>query len=861
MGEVANLPRQQPAPQVQALAQDLIQHAHVIVIQLDADNRVVWINAGAEHITGYAPADLVGRDWFEVLVPRSRYPYVWEQFTRGADTGIPASFENPILTRSGEERFISWHNRELRDGARATGTISLGIDITERRLAAEALRESQTRYKTLVEQATDIIYQTDNRGRFTFVNPVVTRVLGFSPDECIGRHYLDLVAPEARKEARAFYRAQVAQRTPTSYLELPIITKTGERAWLGQNVHLTLDGDRVAGFQAHARDISKRHRAEEALRQSEERFRSLAAASPMGIFHTDAQGRCEYVNAKWQDITGLDLEANFGDGWTQAIHADDRVLVSTWWGACTREGREFSLEFRFQRPDGEIRWVQAQAGAIRDNSGAVTGFVGIAEDITDRKRIDGELRAQRDFALQVMNTIAQGLAVTDAQGRFEYVNPALADMLGYPVEKLTYKDTMEIILEEDRPLLKEARGRRREGEVDTYDVRFKGSEGKVIDVLVTAVPRIKDGEYHGAIAIITDLTERKQAETAIREANEKLTAWVGQLQQRNREISLLGEMTEYLLGCQHQKEIAKVVALFLPQLFSKLSGALYVLTPANDLLEAVTSWGEGAPTAHVFVPEDCWAVRRGRGHTWTSTTAGLPCPHLGPHPPDATICIPLAAQGESLGVLHLAIRGTDLQPPDIWDESVEKLAGAVAEQIGLAITNLRLRETLRHQSIRDPLTGLFNRRYMEESLVRELQRASRGGIAVAVIMLDLDHFKRFNDSFGHAAGDALMRALATVLQKGIRAEDIACRYGGEEFALILPGAPLHIAQARAEGIRQAAARLSVEHQGTSLGAVTLSLGIAVFPDHGATGEKVLKAADAALYRAKAEGRDRVVTAG
>jgi len=221
----------------------------------------------------------------------------------------------------------------------------------------------------------------------------------------------------------------------------------------------------------------------------------------------------------------------------------------------------------------------------------------------------------------------------------------------------------------------------------------------------------------------------------------------------------------------------------------------------------------------------------------------------------------MASQGEALGVLHLAIRGTDLPHPDTWDESVEQLAGAVAEQIGLAITNLRLRETLRHQSIRDPLTGLFNRRYMEESLVRELQRASRAGIPVSVIMLDLDHFKRFNDSFGHAAGDALMRALATVLQKGIRVEDIACRYGGEEFALILPGAPLHIAQARAEGIRQAAARLSVEHQGTSLGAVTLSLGIAVFPDQGATGETVLKAADTALYRAKAEGRDRVVTAG
>ena len=460
MGEVANLPRQQPAPQVQALAQDLLEHAKVIVIQLDAEHRVVWVNAGAGSITGYAPDELLGRNSFEILLPRERYGHVWETFKRG----IPPLFENPILTKSGEERFIQWRNLEISDATGSTGLISLGIDITERRLA-EALRESQDRYKTLVESAIEIIYQTDHRGHFTFVNPVVTRVLGFSPEECVGRHYLDLVAPEAREETRAFYRAQVAQRTATSYLQLPVITKTGERAWLGQNVQLMFDGDRITGFHAYALDITERHRAEEALRQSEERFRSLAAASPMGIFHTDAHGRCEYVNAKWQDITGLDFEKNLRHGWTEAIHADDRGLVSKWWDTCTREGREFSLEFRFQRPDGEIRWVQAQAGAIRDKVGAVTGFVGIAEDITDRKRIDGELRAQRDFALQVMNTIAQGLAVTDAQGRYEYVNPALAEMLGYPVERLTYKNTMDFIHEDDHAVIKAARGRRREGAV------------------------------------------------------------------------------------------------------------------------------------------------------------------------------------------------------------------------------------------------------------------------------------------------------------------------------------------------------------------------------------------------------------
>ncbi len=844
----------------QALAADLIERANAIVIRMDAAGCIVWVNAGAESITGYPRDELLGRNLVDVLAPRARYPHAGEEFTRLANAGIPVELEHAIVTKSRAERFIAWRGQGIRDAGSPPGTVVFGIDITERRLAEQALTASHDRYRYLIEQANDIIYQTNHRGRFTFVNPVVTRMLGFTTDECLGRHYLELIAPEARDAARTFYLAQLTERTPTTYYEFPALTKDGGHVWLGQNVQLMMDGERLIGYHAQARNITTRREAEDALRQSEGRFRSLASASPVGIFYTDARGQCEYGNSKWLEITGLNRQDSLGDGWMRALHADDRSLVSTWWETCAREGREFTMEFRFQRPDGDVRWVQTQAAAIRDTDGAVTGFVGTVEDISDRKRVDGELQTQRDFALQVMNTIAQGLAVTDAKGTFSYVNPALANMLGHTIETLTYKDPMDIIMEDDREILAKARARRREGETDTYEIRFRCATGKIIHVLVTAVPRMKDGEYLGSIAAITDLTERKQAEQTIRDANEKLTGWVNELEQRNREISLLGEMTEYLLGCQHLEEISKVAALFLPQLFSKLRGALYVKGPSGDLLEAITTWGEGAPTSHVFVPEDCWAVRRGRMHAWTSTASGLSCPHLGLKPPEATMCAPINAQGESLGVLHLARPADTGGSDDLSSGSVGQLASAVAEQIGLAITNLQLRETLRHQSIRDALTGLFNRRYMEESLVRELQRASRAGIPVSVIMVDLDHFKRFNDSFGHAAGDALLRSLAAVLQKGIRAEDIACRYGGEEFALILPGAPLHIAQTRGEAIRQATARLSVEHQGTALGSLTLSLGIAMFPDHGSTGEKVLKAADAALYRAKAEGRDRMIVA-
>jgi diguanylate cyclase (GGDEF)-like protein len=174
----------------------------------------------------------------------------------------------------------------------------------------------------------------------------------------------------------------------------------------------------------------------------------------------------------------------------------------------------------------------------------------------------------------------------------------------------------------------------------------------------------------------------------------------------------------------------------------------------------------------------------------------------------------------------------------------------------LTLSEARLRE----QSVRDPLTELFNRRYMEETLRREVRRAEREDRPLGVIMLDIDHFKRFNDTLGHAAGDGLLRELGHLLPRSVRESDVVCRYGGEEFVLILPDASLEVARQRAEHLRGEVSTLHTIHKGRSLGAVTISLGVAAFPAHGASGEAVLESADAALYRAKGEGRDRVVVA-
>jgi diguanylate cyclase (GGDEF)-like protein len=222
-------------------------------------------------------------------------------------------------------------------------------------------------------------------------------------------------------------------------------------------------------------------------------------------------------------------------------------------------------------------------------------------------------------------------------------------------------------------------------------------------------------------------------------------------------------------------------------------------------------------------------------------------------------CLTLLAQGETLGILYL-VDGQPTNEPADQARMLEKtkLAKILADNIGLGIANLKLRETMRNLSIRDPLTGLFNRRYMQESLVQEQHRTKRAQTQLAVIMIDIDHFKSFNNKFGHDGGDAVLHALGALLKSAVRRSDTACRYGGEEFALILSSSTAESAYQRAEKIREEVMLLKVNHAGHDLGAITISLGVAIFPDHGSDAVAILKAADVALYQAKHGGRNRVI---
>ncbi len=347
-----------------------------------------------------------------------------------------------------------------------------------------------------------------------------------------------------------------------------------------------------------------------------------------------------------------------------------------------------------------------------------------------------------------------------------------------------------------------------------------------------------------------------EAKETVKRVNRELRKRVQELERRNREATLVGHMGSLLEVSRTSDEAYEVIERASRTLFPGTAGAVLTLPESRVVVEATARWGKPAPKTQVFAPEDCWALRQGRLHVVESPEFGPRCGHVSPDPERPYLCIPMTAQGATLGVFHVAAAGRVVDGK--LDPDIRQLALWVAELLALSLANFRLRETLHLQSTRDSLTGLYNRRYMEETLEREISRATREGGSLGVIMIDLDRFKSYNDRFGHAAGDQLLRSLAGNLAANIRAEDVACRYGGEEFTIILPNANKDETRRRAEVLRSHGPTVALAN-GERPG-ITLSLGVAAFPDDGSTADALLGSADRALYRAKAEGRDRVEVA-
>ncbi|MBS1816108.1 MAG: diguanylate cyclase [Acidobacteria bacterium] len=410
---------------------------------------------------------------------------------------------------------------------------------------------------------------------------------------------------------------------------------------------------------------------------------------------------------------------------------------------------------------------------------------------------------------------------------------------------LTCQQVLASMTEQERKLLKE----RTDASQQQSQFSLFTESGLAIPCLLVLIALFS--------LLLRDALMRNRIAKASRRTNAKLATNVKTLHENAHVAKLLALSRDELQLCTEVQQVYRAAADRFSQLLPETSGALCIINSSRNLVERVASWPdpEQSVVSEIFAPENCCGLRSGQLR-WKGTGASaIDCEHFSGEAPGAYFCVPLVAQGETTGVLFVECPTEEArQNVERRDEGVRQLVQLTA----MTLASIELRKKLERQSIRDGLTGLFNRHFMQIAFDRELARSTRRKSTLAVLMLDVDHFKQFNDQFGHAAGDTVLKEVARVIGSSVRAEDLVCRYGGEEFTIILPDIGLDAIKERAEKVRQAIEDLRTQIGNHVRGDITISIGGALFPRDGQTSEELLKCADAALYRAKHEGRNRVV---
>lgn len=680
----------------------------------------------------------------------------------------------------------------------------------------QALRLSEQRYRQLVETASEGIWVLDVGGYTSFVNQRMADMLGYTPQDMLGRHFLDYVDESGRQQAVLIMQPQIA---------------AGRAAPSGRHDFRfkRADGNLITTIVATA-----------AIPERNEEMPGLLAVV------TDISDRESIA----RDLARLTAEL------------EARVLERT------AELAESTLKLQ-----GEIE---------------------------ERKRTEARLREKEQNLRAILNGTAEGIICTDHEGVVESFNPAAERLFGYSAEDLLgshigrlmpspYRESSPELLAQltnggnvQRPggLASEVKGVRRDGSIFPMELSLSGIEVNGEIKCVSIVRDITDRKgaeisiqsLNADLALRTaeliaanqrlerEVSERSEAEVALQHANERLQESLARLREHTEDMQKLNALAEMLQSGQSVQEASQIIGHAVRQLWPGCQGAVYLARLGENTVELSHHWGGGQDgdaqePVEAFLPhDDCWALRRGKPFLSEAGNPHLRCRHCQDCEATETLCIPLMAQGLLVGLVCLS--GARLGSLDDPDHA--SLIQSLAEHGALGLANIKLRESLQNKSERDELTGLYNRRFLQEQLTIEHARARRSQGSYAILIADIDHFKRYNDQFGHDVGDYVLCEVAKGIASCSREGDIVARYGGEEFVVFLPGASPDEACQYAERVRETIAtgvRLDNDLPG-----VTLSIGVASFPHHADGWQHVIKCADEALYRAKATGRNRVSAA-
>jgi diguanylate cyclase (GGDEF)-like protein/PAS domain S-box-containing protein len=693
--------------------------------------------------------------------------------------------------------------------------------------------------------------------RIIKANRMLCRMLGYSETE-ICKQQLQTIAqnPEVFSQ---LIRQILDKVYPVSKIEGQFYRKDGETVWIRMTISAI--AEEYAGEKCCLtiiEDINDRKSAEQNLQTEKQLLEWLINSSVDGILAFDRDGFFTIWNPGMERIFGVKASETLGRPAFLACPFFKNLGEDSSFAAALKGKKVISRDKCYVVP-GSVKstYFEGYYGPIYNpGDGEVIGGLAIIRDVTDRRLAEEDKRVSEERYRELFDNAYDMVYTHDLTGKITSINKAAERILGFPrVEALEMKFA-QFVAPEHRQAARRMMERQVSEEMPiTQELEFIAKDGSQVSMEVINRLIFREGKPFGIQGIARDIRERKKSEAALQDANKKLEAWVQELEQRTRDMTLLNEMGDILRACLTTEEIYEVIVRISQEVFPVQGGALFVMGPLRNLVESVAEWRDASQIKPTFTPDECWALRRGRIHWVEDTKTGLLCKHLQSPHPKGYICVPMMAQSEAVGVLHLT-HSDESQ----MSEAKQRLAAAMAERIAMALSNLRLHETLRNQSIRDPLTGLFNRSFMQESLELELRRSARSHNALSVIMITLDGFQNISENYGLDTGEFTLHRTGALLQSNIRKGDIVCRFSGHTFVAVLTQCTHEVGRQRAERFRKLLKTLEIKNNIGKIAPISASLGLVTYPDHGQTVETLMSSAEAAVSRARNNGGDCVVTA-
>jgi len=827
------------------------------IVTINMEGRVVELNEAAFRMPGYSSREeLIGANVFDFVAEKDRERAANDMMKSISEGTAVRNAEYTLMKKDGSTFDCEMSAAMLKDAFdNPVGFIAVERDVTPRKLAEEALRESEERYRRLVESSPHGIQVIDTGGVITFANPAYQKMLGYTEEELLGESVLNLLEPIAKRDELRNYLHYLVKEQPS-----PTTYNQQNRAKDGRIIDMAVDWDynrdeqgHVTGFTSVITDITEQKRAQEALRESEERYRTLFEEAPACITVVDTSGVIVNCNDEIVNISGYTRDEVTGKRFDELLTLDSGDLPET--EQDFRDiigGKRASIQtLGIIRKDGQRRWLSIRVAPLQ-SGGKVYGILIYAVDVTQRRQAEEELQeSEAKYSAVVEQSQTAVIIVQDYV--FTFVNQAAAKLSGYSRDELIGMKISRLFAPRLRELMDEMYRQRMEGEEvpPLYESQIRRKDGALVDVEISA--SIID--YRGKpadVALIYDITERKRAEEEIKRHAQRET----NLRQITQAISQTMDMDEMLDNVLHrvcEVEDATIGAIFVLDLDTgevvlrahtgvseSFVNSMGVLKLSGAEMKRMLEWrGKALQPEKVFdrinTARVAEAVKR-EGLQWH-------------------IILPFWSKGIPMGALTLG----DLRHRRL-SKDAEDLLVAIGSEIAVGIDNIHLLERTMELSSTDELTGLYNRRHFYDVLEAEMARTARYKRPFTLVLLDLDGFKEYNDRFGHLNGDAVLKSLGQTLRSTLRKSDTSFRYGGDEFAIILAGTGSQRAKGVIERIRMKWLQTPKARYPMLETPLGFSAGIAQFPEHADTADGLVFMADSALYHAKQGGGYRVVVA-